>query len=143
MHFTLSRRGFIASSAALSAAPMMARAKVAEAPVAAPQNPLVRQRADAQIFRHDDGHYYMTGSVPEYDRLVLRRSKTIAGLTSATEAVLWRHEKTGPLSGFIWAPNCTGSMDSGSSISPPGPAAGARMCSASARMPSFATGLTR
>ena len=104
MHFTLSRRGFIASSAALSAAPMMARAKVAEAPVAAPQNPLVRQRADAQIFRHDDGHYYMTGSVPEYDRLVLRRSKTIAGLTSATEAVLWRHEKTGPLSGFIWAP---------------------------------------
>ena len=104
MHFTLSRRGFIASSAVLSAAPMMARAKVAEAPVAAPQNPLVRQRADAQIFRHDDGHYYMTGSVPEYDRLVLRRSKTIAGLTSATEAVLWRHEKTGPLSGFIWAP---------------------------------------
>ncbi|MES2157042.1 MAG: glycoside hydrolase family 43 protein [Pseudomonadota bacterium] len=104
MTFNLSRRGFIASGAALSATPMIAHAKVAEAPVAAPQNPIVKNRADAQVFRHDDGYYYLTGSVPEYDRLVLRRSKTIAGLTTATEAVLWRHEKTGPLSGFIWAP---------------------------------------
>lgn len=104
MSFNLSRRGFIASSAALSAAPMMARAKVADAPVAGPQNPLVKQRADAQVFRHDDGHYYLTGSVPEYDRLVLRRSKTIAGLATAPEAVLWRHEKSGPMSGFLWAP---------------------------------------
>lgn len=100
----LSRRGFIAGTAALSAAPMIARAKVAQPPVAIPANPLVKQRADAQIFRHDDGYYYMTGSVPEYDRLVLRRSKTIAGLATATEAVLWRHQKTGPMSGFLWAP---------------------------------------
>jgi GH43 family beta-xylosidase len=46
----------------------------------------------------------MTGSVPEYDRLVLRRARTLAGLTTAREAVLWRHLATGPMSGFIWAP---------------------------------------
>ena len=67
-------------------------------------NPLVRNRADAQVFRHDDGWYYMTGSVPEYDRLVLRRSRTLAGLTTAAERVLWRHEAKGPMSGFLWAP---------------------------------------
>jgi GH43 family beta-xylosidase len=67
-------------------------------------NPLVRQRADAQVFRHDDGQYYLTGSVPEYDRLVLRRSKTLAGLATAQERILWRHLPNGPLSGFIWAP---------------------------------------
>ncbi len=79
MSFALSRRGFIGSAAALSAtpmaSPMAAYAKsdaAANAPV--PVNPLVKQRADAQVFRHDDGNYYLTGSVPEYDRLVLRRS---------------------------------------------------------------------
>jgi GH43 family beta-xylosidase len=67
-------------------------------------DPLVRQRADAQVFRHTDDWYYMTASVPEYDRLVLRRARTIAGLSSATERVLWRHESSGPMSGFLWAP---------------------------------------
>ncbi|MFC3440624.1 family 43 glycosylhydrolase [Sphingobium rhizovicinum] len=104
MPFTLSRRGFIGSAAALSAAPAIARTASAEAAAPVPVNPLVKQRADAQVFRHDDGYYYMTGSVPEYDRLVLRRSKTIAGLATAKEAVLWRHEASGPRSGFIWAP---------------------------------------
>jgi GH43 family beta-xylosidase len=105
MTFSLSRRGFIAGSAALSAAPMVARAASSSkgaAPLA--QNPLVRQRADAQVFRHEDGWYYMTGSVPEYDRLVLRRSRTLAGLATAEEAVLWRHLSSGPMSGYIWAP---------------------------------------
>ena len=67
-------------------------------------NPLVRQRADAQIFRQSDGNYYMTGSVPEYDRLVLRRARTLAGLATAREAVLWRRPATGKLAGYIWAP---------------------------------------
>ena len=102
MTFTLSRRGFIASSAALSAVPAWARRPAVPAP--GPVNPLVRQRADAQVFRNDDGNYYLTGSVPEYDRLVLRRSKTLAGLATAEERVLWRHEARGPMSGFLWAP---------------------------------------
>ena len=104
MSFALSRRGFIGSAAALSAAPAAVRAAKADAAAPVPVNPLVKNRADAQIFRHEDGYYYMTGSVPEYDRLVLRRSKTIAGLATAKEAVLWRHEASGPRSGFLWAP---------------------------------------
>jgi len=103
---TLSRRLFLAGSAALPIAGARLGRAVA-APVSAapgPVNPLVRQRADAQVFRHEDGFYYMTGSVPEYDRLVLRRSRTLAGLATADERVLWRHLSSGPLSGFIWAP---------------------------------------
>ena len=97
----LSRRLFLAGAAAAGAAPALAKARRAAETVT---NPLVRQRADAQVFRHTDGWYYLTGSVPEYDRLVLRRSKTIAGLSTAPETVLWRHQASGPLSGFIWAP---------------------------------------
>ncbi|KKW93907.1 glycoside hydrolase family 43 protein [Sphingobium chungbukense] len=99
----MNRRHFLAGTAALSATPLIARAKT-EVAAPVPVNPLVKQRADAQVFRHEDGFYYMTGSVPEYDRLVLRRSKTLAGLSTAEERVLWRHEKTGPMSGFLWAP---------------------------------------
>jgi GH43 family beta-xylosidase len=96
-----SRRGFIGAAALATAAPTLARTR---RPGGQISNPLVRQRADAQVFRHTDGSYYMTGSVPEYDRLVLRRSPTIAGLATAEERILWRHLGSGPLSGFIWAP---------------------------------------
>jgi GH43 family beta-xylosidase len=104
MSVNLTRRGFIGTAAALSATPAIVQAASTPAEAPVPVNPLVKQRADGQIFRHDDGYYYLTGSVPEYDRLVLRRSKTIAGLSTAKEAVLWRHESSGPRSGYIWAP---------------------------------------
>ncbi|WP_404339564.1 family 43 glycosylhydrolase [Sphingomonas sp. MMS12-HWE2-04] len=105
----IDRRLFLAGAAGTALA-SQAQAAAKRAPVAAapatpvPVNPVVRQRADAQVFRHTDGWYYMTGSVPEYDRLVLRRARTLAGLTTAKEAVLWRHEASGPMSGFLWAP---------------------------------------
>lgn len=100
---TIDRRLFIAGAAGAAMAPSALQAAPASS---LPQvsNPLVHRRADAQIFRHDDGFYYMTGSVPEYDRLVLRRAKTLAGLSTAEERVLWRHLESGPLSGFLWAP---------------------------------------
>jgi len=101
MTMDCTRRLFLAGAGAATASGALARVQ-ARAPV--PVNPLVRQRADAQVFLHTDGYYYMTGSVPEYDRLVLRRSRTLAGLSTANERVLWRHEKTGPMSGFLWAP---------------------------------------
>lgn len=110
MNFSLSRRAFAASAALLPIACSKAGDAVSEsdkeAAAAAPTpiNPLVQQRADPYIVRAEDGWYYMTGSVPEYDRLVLRRSKTIAGLADAEERVLWRHEKSGPMSGYLWAP---------------------------------------
>lgn len=101
---SLSRRHFIATGALAATAPMVARAAPHDPAASRLVNPLVKQRADAQIFRHDDGHYYMTATVPDYDRLVLRRSKTLSGLASAPESELWRREREGPRSGFVWAP---------------------------------------
>jgi len=98
---TPSRRVVLAGAGALAAAGPAA-AKASAAPT--PSNPLVRQRADALIFKHHDGQYYMTASVPEYDRLAIRRSPTLAGLATAKEAVIWRRPKTGKLGGYIWAP---------------------------------------
>jgi GH43 family beta-xylosidase len=98
----LNRRSFVAAAAGTAVcAPVFAASTRGLDGIS---NPLVRNRADAQVFRHTDGSYYMTGSVPEYDRLVLRRAATLAGLSTAPERVLWRHEARGPLSGFIWAP---------------------------------------
>lgn len=96
----LSRRLFLGGAAALTASPASGQRRSARTFV----NPLVRQRADAQIFRHTDGDYYMTASVPEYDRLIIRRARTLGGLASAREAVVWRRPATGRMAGYIWAP---------------------------------------
>ena len=66
-------------------------------------NPLIRQRADPWVIRHN-GSYYFTASVPEYDRLVLRSAATLGGLGSAEETVIWHRPPSGPLGGHIWAP---------------------------------------
>lgn len=101
MTMPISRRLMLGGLAAGAVMPALAQTRRRSPRIV---NPLVRNRADAQVFRHDDGWYYMTGSVPEYDRLVLRRSRTLAGLATAAERVLWRHEAKGPMSGFLWAP---------------------------------------
>ncbi len=67
-------------------------------------DPLVPNRADPYIRKHADGYYYFTGSVPEYDRLVLRRSRTIAGLSEAEETVIWTKHAAGEMGNHIWAP---------------------------------------
>jgi len=66
--------------------------------------PLIEQRADPYIYRHTDGYYYFTASVPQYDRIELRRAKTIEGLASAQTRDVWRKPDTGPYSELIWAP---------------------------------------
>lgn len=68
------------------------------------QNPIVEQRADPWVYKHQDGYYYFTASVPEYDRIEIRRSKTLQGLRDAEPVVAWRKYDTGPLSANIWAP---------------------------------------
>lgn len=67
-------------------------------------NPLIKQRADPWIEHHSDGYYYFMGTVPEYDRLELRRAKTIAGLATAEAKTIWRKHPTGIMGAHIWAP---------------------------------------
>ncbi|GIP21590.1 family 43 glycosylhydrolase [Paenibacillus sp. J22TS3] len=67
-------------------------------------NPLVEQRADPWVYKHSDGYYYFTASVPEYDRIEIRRSATLEGLRDARPVVAWRKYETGMLSANIWAP---------------------------------------
>lgn len=66
--------------------------------------PLIEQRADPHIFRHTDGYYYFAASVPEYDRIEIRRARTIVELAAATPVVVWRKHESGLLSANIWAP---------------------------------------
>src|SRR5689334_17014946 len=68
------------------------------------KNPVVRQRADPFILKHTDGYYYFTGSVPEYDRIEIRRAKSIQGLSQAEPRVIWRKHDHGPMGAHIWAP---------------------------------------
>jgi len=67
-------------------------------------NPLILQRADPFIHKHTDGFYYFTATVPEYDRLELRRAPTIAGLAAAEPKTIWRKHPTGIMGAHIWAP---------------------------------------
>jgi len=67
-------------------------------------NPIVIQRADPLIYKHTDGYYYFTASVPEYDRIEIRRSKTLQGLNEAETFTAWiKHDKD-EMSHLIWAP---------------------------------------
>lgn len=66
--------------------------------------PFVWQRADPYVYRHTDGIYYFTASVPAYDRIALRKADTVLGLGEAEEVTVWvKHEK-GPQSKHVWAP---------------------------------------
>ncbi|WP_051250983.1 glycoside hydrolase family 43 protein [Paenibacillus harenae] len=65
---------------------------------------IIEQRADPWIYRHHDGFYYFTASVPEYDRIEVRRAETIRGLAEAEAKAVWRKYDTGLLSANIWAP---------------------------------------
>jgi len=67
-------------------------------------NPLVEQRADGFVYRHTDGYYYFTATVPNWDYLELRRAKTLDGLRTAEPKTIWKRHASGPMGGFIWAP---------------------------------------
>ncbi|MCM3628714.1 glycoside hydrolase family 43 protein [Paenibacillus glycanilyticus] len=67
-------------------------------------NPWIINRADPYVLKHADGFYYFTASVPEYDRLVLRKAATLEGLVDAPEKVIWRKHEAGEMGNHIWAP---------------------------------------
>ena len=66
--------------------------------------PWILQRADPYVLKHTDGYYYFTASVPEYDRIVLRRAKTLQELKCAEEQTVWVKHDSGIMSKHIWAP---------------------------------------
>ena len=63
----------------------------------------IEQRADPYIIRKD-GWYYFTASVPEFDRVVLRKARTLKELPDAVEKIVWMRHPEGPMSCNIWAP---------------------------------------
>ncbi|KAK3505487.1 alpha-N-arabinofuranosidase II precursor [Neurospora crassa] len=67
-------------------------------------NTLIPQRADPHISKHTDGYYYFTATVPAYDSIIIRRSPTIQGLSSAPETTIWRRKSSGIGSNQVWAP---------------------------------------
>lgn len=66
--------------------------------------PFIEQRADPYVYRHTDGTYYFTASVPTYDRIILRKSDTLKGLADAEEVTIWEKHEKGIMSCHIWAP---------------------------------------
>ena len=72
----------------------------------------IKDRADPFITKGSDGYYYFTASYPMYgkddtegyDRIVLRRAKTIKELATAEEKVIWDEKESDYSFRFIWAP---------------------------------------
>ena len=60
--------------------------------------PWILQRADPYVCRHTDGFYYFTASLPEYDGIALRRSRTLQGLSDAEEIRIWNMHESGIMS---------------------------------------------
>ena len=73
-------------------------------PASSWKNPLIPQRADPHVNLHSDGFYYFTATVPAYDRIELRRARTIGELPTAETKTIWRKHETGPMGAHIWAP---------------------------------------
>jgi GH43 family beta-xylosidase len=67
-------------------------------------NPIVIQRADPWVYKHTDGYYYFVASVPAYNRIEIRRAKTIQGLGFARPRTVWLKHNEGEMSKLIWAP---------------------------------------
>lgn len=75
-------------------------------------NPFIMERADPYVTKGPDGYYYFTASYPMksdndpegYDRVILRRSRSLIGLAKAEEIVVWKVSNTTQSHRFIWAP---------------------------------------
>ena len=49
--------------------------------------------------------------LPEFDKIVLRKSETLDGLTNAEEKTVWEKHDEGEMSWHIWAPELHYVMD--------------------------------
>ncbi len=66
--------------------------------------PWIIQRADPYVYKHVDGWYYFTASIPKYDGIILRRAKTLAELPETDEVMIWEKHAEGVMGAHIWAP---------------------------------------
>ncbi len=72
----------------------------------------IKDRADPFVTKGSDGYYYFTASYPMYgkddpegyDRIILRRAKTIDALADAEEITIWDEKNSSLSHRFIWAP---------------------------------------
>ena len=72
----------------------------------------INDRADPFVTKGSDGWYYFTASYPMYgknalegyDRVILRRARTIDGLKNAEEKTIWDEKDSETSFRFIWAP---------------------------------------
>lgn len=72
----------------------------------------IGQKADPSVvYNEDDGYYYFTSSWPAYndaehgyDRICLRKSRTLKGLMDAQDNVIWTAHAQGAQSHHVWAP---------------------------------------
>ena len=61
------------------------------------KNPIVLERADPWVLRHDD-YYYFTGSVPGYQTIEIRRAKSLNQLQHGEVKQIWQAHESGPQS---------------------------------------------
>lgn len=66
-------------------------------------NPIAQKRADPWVLKVDSC-YYFVATVPEYDRIIMRKSYSINGLKNADEKVVWKKHTSGVMANHIWAP---------------------------------------
>lgn len=59
--------------------------------------PWIMQRADPFVLLGEDGWYYFSASVPAYDKIILRRAKSLSELANATEKTIWEKHESGDL----------------------------------------------
>lgn len=64
----------------------------------------IAQRADPYVYKHDNGIYYFTASLPEYNGIALRKAESLEALAISEEVMIWRKHEKGPMSAHIWAP---------------------------------------
>ena len=64
----------------------------------------IAQRADPYVYKHEDGSYYFTASLPEYNGIALRRAESLEALCDAEEVMIWKKHDRGPMSYHVWAP---------------------------------------
>lgn len=67
-------------------------------------NPIAEKRADPWVHKTEAGEYYLIATVPEYDRIVIRKAANINGLKNAKEKQVWVKHQKGSMGDHIWAP---------------------------------------